>query len=87
MTFPRNPRDRLPRGDKNRRLSLGLSREAMATAAGVTLEQLFAYEFTQPDRKFSLTIAKRVGAALESLEADRVPQVYNGPVPRQIRGR
>ncbi len=87
MTFPLNPRNRLPRGDKNRRLSLGMTREAMAAAAGVTLDQLFAYEFTQPDRKFSVAIARRIGVALETLEANRTPQVYNGPVPVQLRGR
>jgi hypothetical protein len=81
MTFPSDPGKRLPRGDKNRRLSLGVSRDLMAEAAGITVEQLHDYEHTQPDRRFSLEIARRVGSALEQLEATRTPRVYNGPVP------
>lgn len=81
MTFPCDPHDRLPRGDKNRRLSLGASREEMAEAAGITVEQLHDYEHTQPDRSFNIEIAERVGAALERLEATRTPRVDNGPVP------
>jgi hypothetical protein len=81
MTFPHDPHDRLPRGDKNRRLSLGASREEMAEAAGITVEQLHDYEQAQPDRHFSPAIAGRVGAALEQLEATRIPRIYNGPVP------
>ena len=78
MTFPSDPHERLPRGDRNRRISLGVTREEMASAAGITVEQLHDYEHTQPDRRF---IARRVGAALETLEATRTPRVYNGPVP------
>ncbi len=81
MTFPSDPHDRLPRGDKNRRLSLGVTREEMATTVGVTVEQLHDYEHTQPDRRFSIAIARRVGAALEALEASRTPRVDNGPIP------
>lgn len=84
MTFPTNPHDRLPRGDKNRRLSLGASREEMAAAAGITVEQLHDYEHTQPDRHFSIAVARRVGGALEHLEATRTPHVYNGPVPSDV---
>ena len=82
MVFPRDPHERLPRGDKNRRLSLGLSREEFAAAARVSVEQLHDYEHTGPDKHFSFVIAQRVGAALEQLEATQVPRVYNGPVPR-----
>jgi transcriptional regulator with XRE-family HTH domain len=81
MTFPSDPRERLPRGDKSRRISLGVTREEMASAAGITVEQLYDYEHTQPDRHFSVAIARRVGAALETLEATRTPRVDNGPVP------
>lgn len=83
MTFPSDPHERLPRGDKNRRISLGVTREEMASAAGITVEQLHEYEHTQPDRRFSFSIARRVGVALETFEATRVPRVYNGPVPNQ----
>ncbi|HEV2517703.1 MAG TPA: helix-turn-helix transcriptional regulator [Devosia sp.] len=81
MTYPTDPHERLPRGDKNRRLSLGASREEMAAAAGITVEQLHDYEHTQPDRHFSIAVARRVGDALERLEATQAPHVYNGPVP------
>ncbi len=81
MTYPADPHDRLPRGDKNRRLSLDVSREEMAEAAGIAVEQLHEYEHTQPHQRFSFAIARRVGAALERLEASRTPRVDNGPVP------
>ena len=87
MTFPRDPRDRLPRGDKNRRLSLGASREEMAATAGITVEELHDYEHTQPDRHFNFEIAERVGAALERLEKTRIPRVDNGPVPNDYASR
>lgn len=73
MTFPRDPRDRMPRGDKNRRISLGIDRDVMAAQAGVSVEQLHDYEFTQPDKHFDLDVARRVGATLERLEGSVVP--------------
>ncbi len=81
MTFPHDPRNRLPRADKNRRLSLGVTREEMAAAVGVTIERLHDYEHTQGERHFSFALARRVGIALEELETTRVPRVYNGPIP------
>lgn len=81
MTFPKDPNDRVPRGDKNRRISLGLDSDDMAAAAGITVEQLHDYEFTQPDHGFSIEIAQRVGATLERLEAVRESIADNGPVP------
>src|SRR5690606_26134491 len=81
MTIATRPRDRIPRGDRDRRLSLGLTRDAMAAEAGITVEQLRRYESTPIDEEFSLRIAERVGLALERLEATRLPLVYNGPVP------
>ena len=86
MTYPHDPHKRLPRGDKNRRLSLGASRDEAAAALGITAEQLRQYEFTQPDRGFSPTLAGRIGALLEAMEAERVPRVYNGPVPTDALG-
>jgi hypothetical protein len=71
MTFPKDPHDRLPRGDKNRRISLGIDRDEMARTVGVTPDQLRAYEFTQPDRSFDVEIARRVGITLERLETRR----------------
>ena len=73
MTFPRDPRDRVPRGDKNRRIEMGVDRDVMAATVGITTEQLHDYEFTQPDKHFDLDIARRVGATLERLEAAGEP--------------
>jgi hypothetical protein len=69
MTLPPDPHDRMPRGDKNRRISLGIDRDAMAAMIGITTEQLHDYEFTQPDEHFDVEIAQQVGATLERLEA------------------
>jgi hypothetical protein len=69
MTFPQDPHDRMPRGDKNRRISLGIDRDEMAAFVGVTAEQLHDYEFTQPDKHFDVDVARRVGIILDRLEA------------------
>jgi len=63
------PDMREPKGDHNRRVSLGMEPENFAAAAGVTVEQLRAYELTGPDQDFDLDVADRVGWALERLEA------------------
>ena len=81
MTFPSDPHERVPRGDKNRRLSLGIDQAVMAAAAGVSREALHDYEFTQPDHHFDIRVARRVGVTLERLEASGEPLVENGPVP------
>jgi hypothetical protein len=81
MTTTTRPRDRIPRGDRDRRLSLGLTRDAMAAEIGITVEQLRRYESTPNDEGFSLRIAERVGLTLERLETTRLPLVYNGPFP------
>lgn len=64
------PTMREPKGDHNRRLSLGMEPEDFAAAAGITPEQLRAYELTSPDQDFDLEVADRVGWALERLEAN-----------------
>jgi len=69
MTFPADPTQRQPKGDHNRRLSLGLDPEQFAAAAGITVEELRDYENTRPDHTFSPIIAERIGEALERLEA------------------
>ncbi|WP_156385936.1 hypothetical protein [Devosia sp. Root685] len=69
MTQHVPPTMREPKGDHNRRLSLGMEPEAFAAAAGITPEQLRAYELTSPDQDFDLEVADRVGWALERLEA------------------
>ncbi len=69
MTFPADPTERQPKGDHNRRLSLGLDPEQFAAAAGISVDELREYENTSPDHQFSPMIAERVGEALERLEA------------------
>jgi hypothetical protein len=68
MTFE-DPNARQPKGDHNRRLSLGLDPDQFAAEAGITAEQLREYERTSPDHKFDAAVAERVGLALERLEA------------------
>ncbi len=64
------PSMREPKGDHNRRLSLGMSPEAFAAQAGISVDALRDYERTSPDGTFDLEVAARVGAALDRLEAD-----------------
>jgi hypothetical protein len=70
MTQHVPPIMREPKGDHNRRLSLGMEPEKFAAAAGITVEQLRAYELTGPDQEYDLAVADRIGWALERLEAD-----------------
>lgn len=70
MANPPNPVLREPKGDHNRRLSLGMDLETFAAEAGVTPEALRAYEMTSPDHPFDPEVARRVGETLERLEAD-----------------
>ena len=62
------PSERQPKGDHNRRLSLGLDPEQFAAEAGIGVEELREYESTAPDHTFSPIIAERVGLALDRLE-------------------
>lgn len=64
------PSQRVPKGDHNRRLSLGMDPERFAAEAGITLDELRVYELSQPDEDFDLEVARRVGEALDRLEAD-----------------
>jgi len=57
-----------PKGDHNRRLSLGLDPDQFAAEAGITTEQLRDYERTGPDHDFDPGVAEKVSAALERLE-------------------
>ncbi|WP_197279418.1 DUF2934 domain-containing protein [Devosia sp. A16] len=83
MTFPANPAERQPKGDHNRRLSLGLDPESFAAAAGITVEELKDYENTWPDHEFSPMVAERVGEALERLE-NQLPNSEAAGI-RQVR--
>lgn len=70
---PVDPAMREPKGDHNRRLSLGLDPDRFAALAGITPAELRSYELTSPDEKFDLEIARRVGLALDELEANPPP--------------
>lgn len=70
MIMPIDPSRRMPKGDHNRRLALGIEPEPFAAEAGVTVEALRQYELTSPDQDFDLSVAERIGAALERLEAN-----------------
>ncbi|MBD8065716.1 hypothetical protein IC608_09535 [Devosia sp. PTR5] len=72
MTFT-PPTQRSPKGDHNRRLSLGMEPDAFSAAAGITTAQLREYERTAPDHDFDLEVARRVGEALDRLEANPPP--------------
>jgi hypothetical protein len=74
------PQQREPKGDHNRRLSLGLDLDDFALEAGVTSKELKDYEMTLPDDDFDFEVARKVGAALDRLEA--VP-----PAEQKVRNR
>ena len=63
-----DPSRREPKGDHNRRLSLGLDPDQFAAEAGVSVEALRDYEMTSPDHDFDPEVARRVGFTLERLE-------------------
>ncbi len=81
MTFPANPEQRFPKGDHNRRLALEIDPDVFAAQAGITTEELRAYELSPPEGPFDPVVAEKVGAALEMMEGLKVPRVDNGPVP------
>jgi hypothetical protein len=81
MTFPNDPRHRSPMGDHNRRLTLGITAERFAEAAGITPDELGEYELTPTDGKFDIAVAQRIGEALERLESALPGRVDNGPKP------
>ena len=64
-----DPAERQPKGDHNRRLSLGLDPDQFAAEAGITTEELREYERTSPDHRFDPAVAERVGQTLDRLEA------------------
>lgn len=67
---PVNPKDRQPKGDHNRRLSLGIEVDQFAMQAGLTPEQVHEYEMTSPDHPFDVDVAIAYGETLERLEAN-----------------
>lgn len=57
-----------PKGDHNRRLSLGMDPDRFAAEAGITTEQLRDYERTGPDHDYDPAVAERIAATLDRLE-------------------
>lgn len=78
------PSEREPKGDHNRRLSLGLDPDQFAAEAGIGVDELREYESTGPDHTFSPIIAERVGLTLDRLE-QVLPNSEAAGI-RQIRG-
>jgi len=70
MTLHTAPEDREPKGDHNRRLSLGLDPDQFAATAGITSGELRRYEQSLPGDPMDLEVARRIGEALEKLETD-----------------
>jgi hypothetical protein len=66
-----------PKGDHNRRLSLGLDPDQFAAEAGITADELRDYERTAPDHDYDPRVALRVTLALERLEKTR-PNLQTG---------
>lgn len=64
-----DPALRQPKGDHNRRLSLGLDPIQFAVEAGISVADLREYEQTAPDHSFDVIVAGRVGETLNRLEA------------------
>jgi hypothetical protein len=88
MTFPHDPQARSPKGDHNRRLSLGIDADEFAATAGISVDDLKHYEFADTDEISDPVIAEKVGRTLERLEAKVSPRVDNGPPPPEdVPGR
>lgn len=66
-----------PKGDHNRRVSLGLDPEQFAAEAGISTEQLRDYERTAPDDDYDPSVAERVAQALDRLE-ETLPNLQTG---------
>jgi PRC-barrel domain. len=66
-----------PKGDHNRRLSLGLDPDQFAAEAGITTEELRDYERTSPDHDYDPSVALRISLALDRLERE-MPNLQNG---------
>lgn len=66
-----------PKGDHNRRLSLGLDPDQFAAEAGITTDELRDYERTAPDHDYDPSVALRVAIALDRLERT-LPNLQNG---------
>lgn len=66
-----------PKGDHNRRLSLGLDPDQFAAEAGITTDELRDYERTAPDHDYDPNVALRIALALDRLERTR-PNLQTG---------
>lgn len=62
--------DRSPATDRARRERLGIGAEDFAVRAGISSTELATYEQAKSEAHANSTIAMRVGAALDALEAE-----------------
>lgn len=62
--------DRSPASDRDRREQLGISADDFAARAGITPQELTAYEQTKSEADGNPTIAMKVGDALDRLESE-----------------
>ena len=60
--------DRAPASDRDRRERLGVSVDDLAAKAGISPEELVAYEQASSEEDAVLSIAFKVGDALDELE-------------------
>lgn len=73
MSTYTSPEMRAPKGDHNRRLSLGIDIDDFAKEAGLTREQVHDYEMTPIEHNHDLDVAQKYGIALNRLEDQPPP--------------
>ena len=61
--------DRTPSGDRDRRERLGISVDDLAAQAGISTQELTSYEHAKSADDVNMSIAYKIGDALDALEA------------------
>jgi len=70
--------DRSPASDRDRRERLGISADDLAARAGISSQELTAYEHAKSEVDASPTVAMKVGDALDAFERE-IDQADNDP--------
>lgn len=65
-----NITDRAPSADRERREQLGLSVDDLAARAGISAEELSAYEHAKSEADANPTVAMKIGDALDAFESE-----------------
>lgn len=65
-----NITDRSPASDRDRREQLGISADDLAGRAGISVEELIAYEHAKSESDSNPTVAMKLADALDELERD-----------------